>query len=95
MFNPFYEQYIMRRRQDDFYNRHLLFRLIQKDARAQHTPYYKIPHGFEQLFIFLADKGALLQYSGSPKIAPKRPEEMAKPGSREKAITRTLSNPLY
>lgn len=34
MFNPFYEQYIMHRRQDDFYNRHLLFRLIQKDARA-------------------------------------------------------------
>ena len=61
MFNPFYEQYIMHRRQDDFYNRHLLFRLIQKDARAQHTPYYKIPHGFEQLFIFLADKGVLLQ----------------------------------
>lgn len=34
-------------------------------------------------------------YSGSPKIAPKRPEEIAKLGSKEKAITRNLSNPLY
>ena len=34
-------------------------------------------------------------YSGSPKTALKRPEETAKPRSKEKAITRNLSNPLY
>lgn len=60
------------------------------------------PHTLEEL-LALSAKGiqqalfpaSSIPYSGSPKIAPKRPEEIAKLGSKEKAITRNLSNPLY